>query len=262
VASTLREWGEQVFFLEMWRDVSRYQDKVLSPISTGFDFDDEGTIFDDVLEAYRKMSDRLRTMLVKCVARDFLGNLGPYSKKRMWSAHHSVLAHTIEESTDMSRTLYTNQDENEISNELAAPLAEFSMQIGYLAQNLPHADFHDVYRKIAADIDDWMWSKLVYSKQFGRAGEWQLVTDFNKGLCGAGAAWLRKPERYFPRMKDVTVLMQLPFTHHDKDAAFTVDELYALLKETKQDHARNALDAIGVYSLGLDEAMETLERRM
>ncbi|CAG8496333.1 5609_t:CDS:10 [Ambispora gerdemannii] len=108
VSRTIREWGEDPFFLELWHDVNvraamntsstplpspTNSEKSVSEESSGTgllkndqqELVDDGTIFDDAADTYDDLCDRIQILMVKIVSKEFINGLKAYSKKNNWS---------------------------------------------------------------------------------------------------------------------------------------------------------------------------------
>ncbi|KAI9591618.1 TIP-1 family-domain-containing protein [Syncephalis fuscata] len=250
IQSAMRDWADDVFFLELWRDISLHSTPKASPnvdnawqeaTQLGTEGNDEEvTVFEEIIEAYSALVQRLQDLVTRSITQEVTYALKAYTKKHGWlAATHHMLQNADKSSADINETednskpvtprTPTQDDKSpsmdvqaiEISPELARPLAELAQIIGFLGDNLPRPVTTAILRAVAASIDEWLWMRVVRTHQFGDAGAHQLSVDFERGLASLGRHVIRRPERHYRRMRDIATLYRLPTEKELKPEQYT-----------------------------------------
>ncbi|KAI8057197.1 RINT-1/TIP-20 [Syncephalis plumigaleata] len=256
VQSAMRDWSDDVFFLELWRDISQnaastrpspnvdgaWSESPTVNITDGHD--EETTVFEEVIDAYGALVKRLQDLIVRSICQEVTHALKSYTRKRGWMAStHHMLKNADGELHDMEDNESDEHDQvkdtgassrirsrdvdlhqvqiMEISSELARPLAELAQMINFLNENLPRRVVTSILRSVAGTVDEWLWMRVVRTHQFGDAGARQLVVDFERGLASVGRQVIRRPERHYRKMRDTATLYQLPTNRELEQSTIT-----------------------------------------
>ncbi|RKP06483.1 TIP-1 family-domain-containing protein [Thamnocephalis sphaerospora] len=304
VRSAMRDWAEDVFFLELWRNINQHSAsakpsprvdsfaaastaKEIPSDTTGGEEDeeddeDEATVFDDVIDCYTKLAERLQGMIARCIGQEITYELRLYAQKRGWPAATETMLQQADEIPDNLEEVASSRHgaaliSSGLSPELARPLSMYGQYVAYINDNLPRRVFTSVFRATAGIVDEWLWSRLVLVQQFGDAGARRLVLDFEQGVASIGHGLVRQPQCYYRRMRDVVALFKLPTERQVRAAkdgqvdetdtnSITVEETGRRLRKAQQDgeleSAQHLMERLGVFSLELDEAAEVAERRV
>ncbi|KAG0258034.1 hypothetical protein BG011_003571 [Mortierella polycephala] len=221
ISSTLKDWGEDVFFLELYKEISERAQKISNPLHSENDDSDEdytlkkqmdanGTIFDDSIKGYSQLSKRIQELIVSSVSKEVFDSMRAYVSLRSWPQ--------IEFSApDSGSTLlppvldYTSsQHENDdVSPELYQPLNIFSHSLEFLATTLPTKHFTALYRQISPQMQDFFWHKIIMKNSFSELGGLQFARDIRIGVFGASRRWIKKPENYHRKLRDACILLSL-----------------------------------------------------
>ena len=145
-------------------------------------------------------------------------------------------------------------NEEIVSSELTHPLFELSRSFAIIGRNIRRPDYTEVFKLIAFELDEWLWNRLVLVRDFGRFGANQLVIDFEKGICGSVRTWVRHPERYLPRIRDVCTIFKAI-----EQGVVTRKQLES---ELRSRAASAIMDELGIYKLSKEEVLDVASRRM
>ncbi|KAK9761617.1 hypothetical protein K7432_013353 [Basidiobolus ranarum] len=249
VSEMVKDWGEQEFFLELWEGVNENTES--HDTNSDDENDEDGTIFEEIGDTYNTLCERIENVIVRTINKEFTTALRPYRKKRTWAVLDPALMYSNSENVE---TNYT--DTLEISPELCSPLSSLSMEINYLGQHLPKPLFVNLFKEFAAEVDDFLWNRILMAYQFSEYGYKQFITDMKIGVWGSTQRWLRKPENYFKKVKDACTLFALDGPAITKLSAELYD--YSVANE----ELTQTLEKLNVFNLSIFEVRELLARRI
>ncbi|PKC16960.1 hypothetical protein RhiirA5_305604 [Rhizophagus irregularis] len=312
VSRTIKEWGEDSFFLELWHEVtvraarntgntgntgnigaaahntgasplpsptssisSTEQGQVTSSVNVdGAITVDEGTVFDDPAELFDNICERIQSLIVKNVSREFFNGLKAYVKKNNWSRsdiyNNDFTRQQIPKLNNQSEDT-TSRSTIELSPELYTPLSDLAHSLTFLSNNLPDRIFKHIYKDVSKELEDYLWDRILMKKHFSEMGGCQFEVDMEKGLFTIGKRWIRKPENYFRRLKDACILLTLPANHSkiesksdDKSQQRTLSQVISMLSDDELEPIAipKMLENFGVYHLTPKEAIDVIERRV
>ncbi|EXX69896.1 uncharacterized protein OCT59_005441 [Rhizophagus irregularis] len=312
VSRTIKEWGEDSFFLELWHEVtvraarntgntgntgnigaaahntgasplpsptssisSTEQGQVTSSVNVdGAITVDEGTVFDDPAELFDNICERIQSLIVKNVSREFFNGLKAYVKKNNWSRsdiyNNDFTRQQIPKLNNQSKDT-TSRSTIELSPELYTPLSDLAHSLTFLSNNLPDRIFKHIYKDVSKELEDYLWDRILMKKHFSEMGGCQFEVDMEKGLFTIGKRWIRKPENYFRRLKDACILLTLPANHSkiesksdDKSQQRTLSQVISMLSDDELEPIAipKMLENFGVYHLTPKEAIDVIERRV
>ncbi|RIA95802.1 TIP-1 family-domain-containing protein [Glomus cerebriforme] len=297
ISRTIKEWGEDSFFLELWHEVTVRAARntgaspLPSPTSSissteqGHDASsthedgaitvDEGTVFDDPAELFDNACERIQSLIVKNVSREFFNGLKAYIKKNNWSSSdicnndftHQQIPKLNNQSEDtISRSVI------ELSPELYTPLSDLAHSLTFLSNNLPDRIFKYIYKDVSKELEDYLWDRILMRKHFSEMGGCQFEVDMEKGLFTIGKRWIRKPESYFRRLRDACILLTLPANNSKieskssdkKSQQKTLSQVVSMLSDDELEPKAipRILENLGVYHLTPKEAIDVIERRV
>ncbi|KAF9933430.1 hypothetical protein FBU30_005464 [Linnemannia zychae] len=300
VSSTLKDWGEDVFFLELYKEISERTQKVVNPLHSENEDSDEdeepnkrldenGTIFDESIEGFSKLSKRIQELIIRNITKETFNSLKPYVSLASWPQ--------IEFSTVDSRQslqsppqlqqdpypLSSLQENDDVSPEFYQPVNILAHSFEFLANTLPTKHFTNLYRQISLEMQDYLWQRVIMKNSFSELGGLQFARDIRIGLWGAGKKWIKRPENYHRKLKDACILLSLqsakansppqpPVKTFDQDAASvqssyakrTLAQIMAILFDEDLDleTVKGKLEEIGVMHLGVAEAKDVIRRRV
>ncbi|KAK3841355.1 MAG: TIP-1 family-domain-containing protein [Linnemannia gamsii] len=224
VSSTLKDWAEDIFFLELYKEISERTQKVVNPMHSENEesdhedepnkkLDENGTIFDESIRGFTALSKRIQDLIIRNITKEVFSSMKPYVSLASWPQ--------IEFSTMDSRQPYsptqTSQDQqflslqenDDISPELYQPLNILTHSFEFLSAALPTKLFITFYRQIALEMQDYIWQRVMMKNSFSELGGMQFTRDIQIGLWGAGRRWIKKTENYHRKLRDACILLSL-----------------------------------------------------
>ncbi|KAF9426401.1 hypothetical protein BGZ94_006580 [Podila epigama] len=289
ISSTLKEWGEDVFFLELYKEISERTKTVKNPMHLDDDMSDveiapvskgqdgSGTIFDESIRGFDQLSKRIQDLMVSNVTNDVFGAMKPYLSLRSWPQIEFSAPERNGPSSPTSPTEHGPSIDDDVSPELYQPLSLLGHSFEYLARTLPTKHFMGLYRQISFEMQEFMWSKVILKNQFSELGGQQFARDVRIGLFGAGRRWVKKPENYHRKLKDACILLSLQRAKvnspeltrgSSKDGSAssrrTLAQMMAVIFDEDQsvEEIKGKLEEIGVTHLTVSEAKEVIRKRV
>ncbi len=270
----MRDWSDDVFFLELWdelQDLARGNtgDRNLAgPMSvehvaertssTVGSEEDTGALFDETAGAYRQLRVRTEDVMQEKLISNLRDTLRPYGRINPWSSLSS------EPNASLS-----------ITAELDATIRLLNENLSFLANVLAQAPLRRVVRQITLALQSFLYDSVLMRYTFSASGTAQFTRDVEAiwetidRRIGDGQA-----EMGMRKMKEALVLLGLPDRRgrvgdqggRDED----VDEddgglgLWEVEKRVfrNNESAREVLSEMGLEVLGEVEARNVLERRV
>ncbi|KAI8363047.1 TIP-1 family-domain-containing protein [Mortierella sp. GBAus27b] len=296
--STLKDWSEDVFFLELYKEISERTRKISNPLHSDNEesededarkkrLDKSGAIFDDAVRGFDTLSKRIQELIVRNITKDVFASMKPYASLRSWpqiefSASDSNGLVPQSSSSQLTSSQYESDD---VSPELYQPLTILSHSIEFLATTLPTRHFTTLYRQTSLEIQDFFWQKIIMKNTFSELGGMQFARDFRIGLLGTARKWVKKPENYHRKLRDAAVLLSLHSAkagsnppphrsigqerggqgnHGPSHAKKTLAQVLAFLFDDDLDAeaVQSKLEEIGVMGLGVSGAKDVIRRRV
>ncbi|KAG0089673.1 hypothetical protein BGZ92_004405 [Podila epicladia] len=294
ISSTLKDWGEDVFFLELYKEISERTQEVKNPMHSdneatddedepsGKNLDANGMIFDESIRGFDQLSERIQELMVKNVTKEVFGSMKPYLSLRSWpqiefSAPERNGLHSPTTPIEHAPSHHSpSYEDDAVSPELYQPLSLLTRSFEFLAQGLPTRDFTGLYRQISQEMQDFMWQKVVMKNQFSELGGLQFARDIRIGLFGASRRWVKKPENYHRKLKDACILLSLqrakvnsphPVGQAGVDGGYprrTLAQIMAVIfdDELRPEEIKTRLEEIGVTHLMVSEAKDVIRKRV
>ncbi|KAF7306558.1 hypothetical protein MIND_00447100 [Mycena indigotica] len=244
--SAMEGWGDELFFLELWTEISRRaalraQAQVVASLPDPRPSNSaapQETVFEELVSLYRKLMERAEEMIVQQVCGEIESGL---------KAHFSA-----------TTTPNPNRPPSEdiaLSQTLLGPISLLSTHLGYLRTTLPGSTLTSIYRRIASRLAEYILQRqILYRGQLTRhegrsiAAECHLwVETCQTGLGGALGGGRARVERPWLKLLQAGRLLGLEGDSWDKarDATFgarSADEWEELM-----------LDLTGASQLTLEE---------
>ncbi|KAF8930256.1 hypothetical protein BGZ58_008360 [Dissophora ornata] len=226
ISSTLKDWGDDVFFLELHQEIVERSHRVSNPLhSENEDSEDEdapkrrldenGTIFDEPVKAFDQLSKRIQELIVRNITKEVFASIKPYVSLRSWpQIEFSAPENNGRQPQSPLQTfpehhIFSQHDNDDVSPELYQPLTILTHALEFLATALPTKPFTMLYKLTAQEMQDFFWQKIIMKNSFSELGGLQFARDFQIGLLGAGRRWIKKPENYHRKLRDASVLLSL-----------------------------------------------------
>ncbi|KAF9108785.1 hypothetical protein BGX29_007075 [Mortierella sp. GBA35] len=299
ISSTLKDWGEDVFFLELYKEISERTQKVVNPLHSeneasddedGLDkqLDENGTIFDESIRGFGQLSKRIQELIIRNITKEVFSGMKPYVSLASWpqiefSSADPRQPHTPTITQPDHQSLSSlHENDDDVSPELYQPINVLTHSFEFLATALPTKHFTNLYRQISLEMQDYFWQRVIMKNSFSELGGLQFARDVRIGLWGAGRRWIKKTENYHRKLRDACILLSLhsakvnspPQMHtFDQDAPRTTRPVYAKRtlaqimavlfdEDLADDVVKGKLEEIGVMHLGLSEAKDVIRRRV
>ena len=269
----MRDWGDDVFFLDMWAELQRrarsrdsnsiisgpldaniIMSKTSASLRTVDDNDDglgSGALFDETAGNYEALREKSETILTDTLKSSVKESLRPY-------ARNSSFVRT--ESGFSEADLTTSPD-------LQGAIHVLSQGFGFLAKALAAAPLRRVVRAVTEMGDDFIFDRVVLAKDFSLQGAKQMSVDVGALLKSMGGALGRKAGVVrLRRTEEGLQLLSLPVEkqkgqYESEDEAMTLWSVERRLFATNED-ARNVLADMGCVSLNEGEARRVLRCRV
>ncbi|KAK7468575.1 hypothetical protein VKT23_003079 [Stygiomarasmius scandens] len=146
IESAMEEWGEEMFFVELWNEINRRPDlrslalsRLTLPTSEAEVI--QGSVFKDQVEKYRTMGRRAEDIIVQQVCAEIEAGL------RQHLSATSAPEYTPEEVV--------------VSQTLLAPIALLSTHLSYLKETLPQHVVTVLYRRIASRLSEHILQRQI-----------------------------------------------------------------------------------------------------
>ncbi|KAG0044363.1 hypothetical protein BGZ83_010423, partial [Gryganskiella cystojenkinii] len=295
ISLTLKDWGEDVFFLELYKEISERTKKIKNPMlseneesdddntqraAAANKLDERGTIFDDSIRGFSQLSKRIQELIVKNVTKDVFGSMKPYVSLRSWP-QIEFSAPQQPQSPILTQADYgpSSAESDDVSPELYQPLGLLAHSLEFLASALPTRQFTALYRQISLEMQDFIWQKIIMKNSFSELGGLQFARDVRVGLLGTGRRWIKRPENYHRKLRDASILLSLqsakanspPMVQERKNngpegptyAKRTLAQIMAVVfdEDLSVEEVQKRLEEIGVTHLGVPQAKEVIRRR-
>jgi hypothetical protein len=168
IASALGIWGQELFFLELWQDISKLN-KTDKKTTEAFDKattanfpdneEDEGTLFDETISSYSKLKERIALTIHSHLRKELQHSMKTYFRYTDWQPE------TVSGS---------------ISPKLVQPIKALTQLLSLLRRFHTPNDFDRVSRSFANDLQKYVWNFIIQANQFSRAGGSQLAADISE----------------------------------------------------------------------------------
>ncbi|XP_057459577.1 RINT1-like protein MAG2 [Actinidia eriantha] len=227
--SVLKEWCEDVFFLEMGL---KHSDQLGIPVSEsgsiGWSMEERGTgIFDEEIGKLEEFRTEWVEKLSTVVLRGFDSRCRDYIKnKKQWQEK--------------------GEEGLAVSKYFVAALDYLQGKMSVVEEGLNGVDFVGLWRSLATGVDRLLFSGVLISNvKFHDGGVERLGADLAV-LFGVFGAWCLRPEGFFPKVADGLKLLRM--TEKQLKDRLTIGERW--LKE------------IGIRHLSVREAEKIVKNRV
>ncbi|GMQ10565.1 hypothetical protein CsSME_00053515 [Camellia sinensis var. sinensis] len=189
--SVLKEWCEDVFFLEMGLN---HSDQLAIPVSEGGligEANEPGTgIFDAEIEKLGEFRTEWVEKLSTVVLRGFDARCRDYIKnKKQWQEK--------------------GEEGWAVSKQFIAALDYLQGKMSVLEEGLNGVDFVGVWRRLATSVDRLLFNGILMSNgKFHDGGVERLGSDLAV-LFGVFEAWCLRPEGFFPKVSEGLKLLKM-----------------------------------------------------
>lgn len=188
--SVLKEWCEEVFFLEMGLNHIEEVETSTFDNSSGMSSDTPGNNdFDKEISKLEKFRIEWIDKLSTVVLRGFDSSCREYLKNRkQWQE---------------------KGEEGWVSRSFVGALEYLQAKLSLLEENLNQVDFVRVWRTLASGIDQFLYSGIFMSNvKFHDGGVEKLANDLAV-LFGVFNSWCLRPEGFFPKVSEGLKLFKM-----------------------------------------------------
>ncbi|CUS14102.1 unnamed protein product [Tuber aestivum] len=257
----MRDWGEDIFFLEIWEELQERARKAQqnnatqnlagtmnvqevasltsSAVTSG---EEDGALFDETAGSYKALRTTTEDMIIDLLIRSIKEELRGYSKITLWSSI------TSDPSTPST-----------ISPEMVQPATATNTFLSFLFKSVAPAVFKRIYRKFAAGIQNYLWDNILMRNQFSLAGGKQFTTDVGE-LLNISGRYIEDPEGSMKRVRAACLLLTLE--DGQEEVKLGLKEVVHRVFEDN-DKARGILEELGLVGcVNTSEVRGVLQRRV
>lgn len=166
---SLEKWGQDLFFVELWEDISRVNERSdqksittkESSITIPEDEDNEGTLFDETVISFQKLLNRVILNINNLIGKEIKSSMREYFRSTHW--------HGQSPSSEMS-----------ISAQLVIPIKNLSGLLSYLSRFHTPNDFLKTSKVVGKDLGNYIYNYIVQANVFDQVGGKQLSKDVDE----------------------------------------------------------------------------------
>ncbi|KAK6505391.1 hypothetical protein TWF481_007296 [Arthrobotrys musiformis] len=256
LTNCMRDWGEDLFFLEMWEELgSRARKNTVGGLISSIaslasasqaQTEEEGALFDEMAAAYSTILKEVANMIHDLTSNAIREDLKAYYKIPQWQV--------IDEA---------ESKESGHSSELVPLLKTLSSFCPYLSRFWAPNVFQREFRRVLVSTENYLIDSIVSRNQFSEQGGQQFFRDM-QAVWSALHQWIPDAPGVMRRLHETCILLALPAEVKDPDsseAQRTLKHVVDCMFEDNQK-ARAVMEELGIYSLTISEARNTLQRRV
>lgn len=223
----LETWGQDLFFLDLWDDISRLssgaRDKETKKTGSARipdNEDDEGTLFDETLTLYCKLKGRVQLAINSLVRKELQSGMRDYFRYGEWNLDASPQV--------MSSRLYQ-------------PIKNLTKYFLFLRKFYSQNSFMLFTREFSHQIENYIWNFIIQANRFNVNGGVQIQKDVNE----IWLAFMLPRNRSWNRLQQACMLLS------------SDDRLGLPASPTQED-----LENVQITDLSAEEAQGILRRRL
>ncbi|EFX76487.1 hypothetical protein DAPPUDRAFT_322360 [Daphnia pulex] len=212
--------------------------------------DEEGSVFDSIIELLKRMQEDLLRRLVEAVMLEVKAKSQPYRLDK-WAS-------------------LPNPDEfiqPSLSPTGSAMLQAVAIGLLWLKDSLASTMFVEAWQKLASQVNDFLLEELILQRQFNEGGASQLCFDIQQNLIPLFGQYTTKPEIYFKELKDACTLLRLPrpitlLLLDTLSVAIQDSESTSVKSNRATFNGKQALKDQGIKKLSVEDSLSVLRRRI
>ncbi|XP_027900034.1 RAD50-interacting protein 1 isoform X1 [Xiphophorus couchianus] len=235
ISTILRDWGDNVFFLQLQQAaVSLGQQEVLGSLEmteVGRLASLEGSLFDGLLSLLDRLKGDMLGRLLHFLMRDTAEKAQPYCQER-W----------------LSIPPPQDQSAMSLSSSACPMMLCVRDRLLNLHQVLSVSLFQLAWQGLAEKLDNFIYQEVILSNHFSDGGAAQLQFDMTRNLFPLFGHYCRRPENFFKHVKEACIILCLKV-----GSAILLKDL---LKRSEQEATdfedpspESALNELGVFCL-------------
>lgn len=262
IANALQDWSDEEFFIILWEELQTraakgsgqgdnitpnitYDDVKSRTSSAVGQETDEGALFDETVEAYRRRGNAAQDLLAAALVESHSKAFRAYTSRVQWA--------TIGEAAEID-----DPSQLTITPELDEPLRILNRNFDFLVKAVSSAAFLRAWRIALTKIQDLLWNDVLLRQSFTTLGAAQFLRD--------GAAVFALIERYIPSgssrletLHEGMRLLSLP-VEAEEGGMTLKDASDRVFKDNEE--ARKVLEQLGLTALTPPNARQILQRRV
>lgn len=272
--SCMRDWGEDIFFLELWEDLQSRASKaspnknlagnmnirdvasVTSNALVSGDDDDDGALFDETAGSYKDLRRKTEETMVDHLVSLLKNELKAYIK--MYSPPPPVSTLCTNTTRNNWSSLDPSHSASSISPELVSALSTLSTHLSFLSRALAPVVYHRIIRAVAAALQTYIWDYVLTRNTFSLAGARQFASDMTD-LSNSCGGW-----REMVRLREACTLLTLPLVRLEEDEEGTQLLLKDVVRPVFEDNnkARAVMMKLALENLQVGEVRMVLQKRV
>ncbi|KAF7228756.1 RAD50-interacting protein 1 [Nothobranchius furzeri] len=250
ISTILRDWGDNVFFLQLQQAVvSLGEQEVLGGLGImemGRLASLEGSLFDGLLSLLDRLKGEMLGRLLDFLMRDIVEKARPYCQERWLSVPSQQDQSTMSLSSSACPMMLCVRD-----------------RLSGLHQSLSCPLFQLAWQGLADRLDKFLYRDVILSNHFSDGGAAQLQFDMSRNLFPLFGHHCRRPENFFKHVKEACIILCL--------SVGSAVLLKSVLKQSDQDNKdwegpkdsppESTLNELGVYCLSPCDVLILLNLR-
>lgn len=165
----LEKWGQDLFFVELWEDISRVNERSdhkpisskASSITIPEDEDNEGTLFDETVISFQKLLNRVILNINNLIGKEIKSSMREYFRSTHWNGQ-------------------LPSEVTSISSQLVTPIKTLSGLLSYLSRFHTPNDFLKTSKVVGKDLGNYIYNYIVQANVFDQVGGQQLSKDVDE----------------------------------------------------------------------------------
>ncbi|XP_037552024.1 RAD50-interacting protein 1 [Nematolebias whitei] len=250
ISTILRDWGDNVFFLQLQQAaVSLGEQEVvggLEMMEVGRLASLEGSLFDGLLSLLDRLKGDMLGRLLDFLMRDIAEKAKPYCHERWLSAP---------------------SQQDQLTSSLSSSACPMMLCVRDRLLNLHQALslplFQLTWQGLAERLDSFLYREVILANHFSDSGAAQLHFDMSRNLFPLFGHYCRRPENFFKHVKEACIVLCL-----NVGSAILLKNLLKRSTQEPGDQDRagesspeSALNEMGVYCLAPCDVMILINLR-
>lgn len=189
MSNCLEAWGQDLFFLELWDDISRLSSKARekeakpsSSVKIPGNEEDEGTLFDETLASYLKLKGRVSLSINSLIRKELQAGMKEYFRFGVWSL---------------------DSPPQDMSSRLRAPIQKLTKYFVFLRKFYSQNTFTLFIKEFSHQIEKNIWNYIIQANRFNVYGGQQLQND----LSEIWIAFMLPRNKSWHRLQQVCMLL-------------------------------------------------------
>ncbi|KAM6895259.1 RAD50-interacting protein 1 [Xenentodon cancila] len=196
ISTILRDWGDDVFFLQLQQaGISLGEEAVLGCLGmmeVGRLASLEGSLFDGLLALLDRLKADMLGRLLESLMREITEKAKPYRQERWLSVPSQHDQSTMSLSSSACPMMLCVRD-----------------RLLNLHQVLSFSLFQQAWQGLAERLDNFLYQDVILSNHFSDGGAAQLQFDMTRNLFPLFGHYCKRPENFFKHVKEACIILCL-----------------------------------------------------